>query len=219
MRVPVILILLVGGSLALTGCGQRKVVSSSMSADGRDALDANLATLETTLENKSPFVFAKLAPGATPEEIVKLRSELGGAQIECLEIWFRWHNGCTDRLTDVLPLGRMISIDEALKDRQAMQSVPFVDAKRLSALKILDDAAGDGFFLDVTSANPRVFYHMLEDPFPRDYGTLAEFVAFIREVHDAEIVTQNEHGMAAFDLDRYQEIETAYLRRVGADGE
>jgi hypothetical protein len=90
-----------------------------------------------------------------------------------------------------------------------------VDRKRRSALKILEDAAGDGFFLDVAIPRPRVFYHMLEDPFPQDYGTLAQFVSFIAEVHAAGLASAGEGGVVNFDLDRYAEIEADYLRRIG----
>lgn len=186
-----------------------------MSENDESALKANLRKLEDTLKNKSQFVAEKLARGAPEHEVDALRSALGGAHIECLEIWYRWHNGCTDRLTNILPLGRMLSIAEALEDRRAIQSIPFVDAKRKVALKILDDGAGDGFFLDVTSANPRVFYPMLEDPFPRDFGTLDEFVSFITEVHAPGLARQNEHGMVSFDWDRYQSMEAEYLQRIG----
>jgi hypothetical protein len=186
-----------------------------MSAKEKDALKANLAKLESTLKNKSPFIFDKLASGASQQEIGRLRSGLGGAQIECVEIWYRWHNGCTDRLTDVLPLGRMLSIAESLEDREGAKNIPFVDAKRKSALKILDDGAGDGFFLDIASPIPRVFYHMIEDPYPRDFGTLQEFVNFINDVHAAGLASENDHGMVAFDLDRYQTIEADYRREIG----
>jgi len=190
-----------------------------MSAKERDALQASLAKLESTLQSKSPFVFNKLAAGASQQEISTLRSELGGTQIQCLETWYRWHNGCTDRLTDILPLGRMLSIAESLRDRKETQNIPFVDAKRKSALKILDDSAGDGFFLDISNSNPRIFYHMLEDPYPRDYGTFEEFVTFIDAVHEAGLASQNEHGMVAFDLDRYQKLEAEYLERIEKAGE
>ena len=219
MRISFIHVAVLASTIAATGCGQHAARSSSLSKKEQSDLSANLAKLDETLASKSPFIFAKLSPGATQQDIDTLRKELGGSQIECLEVWYKWHNGCADRITDVLPLGRMLSINESLDDRKQIQSVPFVDAKRKSALKILEDSAGDGFFLDIESQNPRVFYHMLEDPYPRDYGTLAEFVSFIRDVHAAGIVTKNEHGMAAFDLDRYQKIEAEYQKRISKPGQ
>lgn len=185
-----------------------------MSDEQQNALSASLAKLEDILRDKSPFVIAKLAPSATDEELATLRSELDGVQIQCLELWYGWHNGCTGGSTDILPLGRMLSITESLEDRKLTQGIPFVDAKRKNALKILDDGAGDGFFLDITSRNPRVFYHMLEDPNPRDCGTLQEFVAFISDVHAAGLATEKENGMVTFDLDRYQKAEADYLQKL-----
>jgi len=219
MRTQIVLMLALSPAILTTGCGQPKAVRSTMSSTEQETLNAAFAKLEDTLASKSPFIFDKLRPGATEEEIDTLRSELGGAQVQCLELWYRWHNGCTGRITDVLPLGRMLSIAEALEDRRAMQDMPFVDAKRRNALKILDDNSGDGFFLDIASPTPRVFYHMLEDPFPEDYGTLQEFVTFISHVHAAGVTSENDHGMVAFDLDRYQEIETDYLEGIGATNE
>jgi hypothetical protein len=203
-------------SAITTGCRKPQAASSAMSVAERESLVDALRTLDETLASKSPFIFDKLRPGANDEEIDALRAELGGAKIDCVEAWYRWHDGCDGRVTDVVPLGRMLSIAEALEDRELMQGIPFVDAKRKSALKILDDGAGDGFFLDIASSNPRVFYHMLEDPYPRDYGTLEEFVTFLNEVHAAGIASENEHGMVSFDSDRYQKIESDYLARIGA---
>jgi hypothetical protein len=214
MRTPVTLALVLAVGVAATGCGQHAPVNSNLSAQQQKALSASLAKLDDALKNASPFVFARLAPGATPDKIARLRSELGGAQIQSLELWYQWHDGCTDQTADLLPLGRMLSIEEALEDRNETQQIPLVDAKRKSALKILDDGAGDGFFLDIASPSPRVFYHMLEDPYPRDYGTLKEFVTFIRDVHAAGLASQNENGRVAFDLDRYQKMESEHLESI-----
>ena len=108
----------------------------------------------------------------------------------------------------------MLSISESLHDREMTQKYPFVDSKRKSAIKILEDAAGDGFFLDVASSRPRVFYHMLEDPFPRDYGTLQDFVQFIAEVHLSGVASLDENGMVDFDWGEYDRIESDYLRKL-----
>ena len=62
--------------------------------------------------------------------------------------------------------------------------------------------------------DPRVFYHMLEDPFPVDYGTLADFAGFMKEVHAAGIASPGAEGVVSFDLDKYRELETAYLERL-----
>ena len=111
----------------------------------------------------------------------------------------------------------MLPIAEAIADRQQIQSIPLVDAQRQSAIKILSDAAGDGFFLDAESPNPRVFYHMLEDPYPRYYGTLSQFVDFIESIHAAGLATKNEVGMVDFDYEGYQELEAAYLQSIDSE--
>ncbi len=201
------------------GCGKRQPTKSASPAEEYRALASSLTKLDETLASKSPFMSARLAPGATEEELKTLRAGLGGVQVDALERWFQWHNGCAGGLTDVLPLGRMLSIEEALEDRASTQAMAFVDAKRKSALKILDDGAGDGYFLDIESPTPRVFYHMLEDPFPRDFGTLPEFVTFIGDVHAAGVASVNDDGTVTFDLDRYQKIEDDYLKSIGAENE
>jgi hypothetical protein len=182
-----------------------------MSEDEKKTLTAELERLQSVLNDKSPFVAEKLAPGATEAEILALRSEVAGAQLDELEIWFKWHNGCTDRLTDLLPLGRMLSISEALETRKMLQSTPFVDARIKRSLKLLEDIAGDGFYVDLTESNPRVFYCMIEDPYPTYYGTLQEFVAFVSEVHEAGLATPNSNGMVDFDQVHYQELESKHL--------
>lgn len=208
-----VLLLCIG--IMAAGCRQRTLTSSSLSTSEKTALNANLAKLDETLAAKSPFVFEKLSAGANSEELKVLRSELGGAQIECLELWYQWHNGSQDQTILLLPLGRMLSIAEAIDDHKLIQGVAFVDSKRKSAWKILDDGAGDGFFLDIANTNPRVFYHMLEDPYPRDYGTLDEFVAFVADVHNAGLASRDPNGIVKFDLDRYQQLEAEYLARLG----
>ena len=202
--------------LLAVGCRQQKVASSSMSDEQQTALNTGLAELEATLKDRSPFIFARLAPAATDEELAALRAGLEGVQVQCLELWYQGHNGCSGHTTDILPLGRMLSISEALQDRRMIQGIPLVDAKRKRALKILEDGAGDGFFLDVASPTPRVFYHMLEDPFPRDYGSLQQLVTFINDVHVAGLASEKESGMVVFDLARYQELEVNYLRKIGS---
>ncbi len=102
------------------------------------------------------------------------------------------------------------------KIRRTIQSIPFVDSKRKQAIKLLDDGAGDGFFLDVSSAAPRVFYHMLEDPGPRDYGPLDSFVEFLTQVHRSGLTAANENGTVDFDLDRYDAIQSDYLSGAGS---
>ena len=192
------------------------MVSSTLTDEQQNALNASLAELDQTLKDKAPFIFAKLAAPATDEHLSQLRAALGGVRIQSLELWYQWHNGCEGLDTHFLPLGRMLSISEALDDRNIERDIPLIDSKRKSALKILDDGAGDGFFFDIASPNPRVFYHMLEDPYPRDYGTLRQFVTFITQVHAAGLASENDNGMVVFDLDRYQQVESDYLRMIGS---
>ncbi len=189
-------------------------VSSTMDVDEQKSLNASLVELEAVLVAKAPFIHKKLAPLATNSQLTELRAGLGGARVQSLELWYQWHNGCSGRITNVLPLGRMLSISESLQDRNMIQNVPFVDQKRRNALKILDDGAGDGFFVDVASPSPRVFYHMLEDPFPRDYGTLPEFVQFIVQVHAAGLASLNNHGMVNFDMAGYAKLETKHFAKL-----
>lgn len=202
-------------SAIAVGCGGPTSVSSNLTSAEQEDMSKRLALLDATLEEHVPFILAKLAPPATDEDLAELWAGLGGSHIQSLELWYRWHNGCTDNKTDLLPLGRMLSISEALADRKAIQTIPFVDAKRRGALKILEDLAGDGYFLDVTSSRPRVFYQMLEDPwFPRDYGPLKDFVQFLVDVHAAGISSQDKYGMVDFDPKEYDRIESTYLRNL-----
>ncbi len=201
-------------SLIALGCGRQKAVSSTMTIDEQKDLNGSLAKLETTLKDHAPFIHAKLAPPATDNQLAELQRGLDGAQVQLLKLWYQWHNGCLDHTTNILPLGWMLSISESLQDRKMIQGTPFVDAKRKGALKILDDGAGDGFFLDITSKSPRVFYHMLEDPYPRDFGTLQDFIQFITQIHDAGLSSENKNGTVDFDLERYEKLESDYLGKL-----
>ena len=198
----------------IEGCDRPKATSSVLSPGDKQGLNESLVLLDTSLLEHAPFIHAKMAPPASEDDLSELWKELDGNKVQVLEMWFRWHNGCVDRTTDLLPLGRMLSISETLADRREIQDIPFVDAKRKTSLKILDDGAGDGFFLDVSSAQPRVFYHMLEDPFPRDYGSLENFVRFIVEVHSDSVFSEDANGAVDFDLDEYHRIESKYLQKL-----
>lgn len=205
--------------IAANGCAEPPPVNSRLSEDDKKTLTDEIGRLQTALDDKSPFVAEKLAPGATEAEILSFRSAVAGAQLDELEIWFKWHNGCTDSLTDLIPLGRMLSISESLEARKLAQSTPFVDAKIKKSLKLLEDLAGDGFYMDLTEPNPRVFYCMLEDPQPTYYGTLQEFVAFVSEVHEAGLASLNGNGMIDFDQDRYQELKSRHLANTDQSAE
>jgi hypothetical protein len=200
--------------LVLPGCAKRDVaVPSTMTSAEKQALEDRLRKLDEVLRDRSPFILDKLAPAATATDLGKLWAEIGGVKVDSLEVWYRWHNGCNG-LTQILPLGQTLSISEALADRKMMMDTPFVDSMRRRSLKILDDGAGDGFFVDIALASPRVFYHMLEDPFPRDYGTLQQFVSFVTDVHKAGVATEGENGKVEFDLSRYEKLEAEYLKRM-----
>lgn len=193
------------------GCSKPGPQSAAMSAKEQRDLRECLAELDEVLREKSPFILDKLAPGADVAEIEKLRAELGVARIEPLEIWFERHNGGTDRVTELLPLGRPLSISESLENRKLLQATPFVDEKIKRSLKLLEDVAGDGFYLDLTEPSPRVFYCMLEDPYPAYYGTLPDFVAFVSKVHEGGLATLNSNGMIDFNQVRYLELESKHL--------
>lgn len=203
--------------LCFVGCDHPQAVSSGLSKNEQRSLQTALQQLESTLRDRSPFIADALAPPATDAELKSLWAELDGVKIECLEEWYRWHNGCTSPTIDLISLGRMLSIDEAINDRRQMQSIPIIDSKLRGAYKILEDLAGDGFYLDVANTNPQVFYCMIEDPYPRYFGSLSQFVGFIESVHAAGLATKNANGLVDFDYDRYQELEATYLQSVGSE--
>ena len=112
-------------------------------------------------------------------------------------------------------LGEPLSIAEAVADWQQIQGIPFVDKLRKRSLKILEDGSGDGFFVDVTVARPRVFYHMLEDGTPQYYGTLAEFVGFIATGFERGVLFVDAQGKFGYDDKQYQALEQAHFRALG----
>lgn len=187
-----------------------------MSEPERQALSASLSRLDEALANRAPSLHMKLAPPASPAEIARLRAALNQDKVEVLEAWYLWHNGTTDPATSLLPLGAPLSIEEALEDHGSIQRVPFVDKLRKSAIKLMDDGSGDGFFLDVTSTKPTVFYHMLEDPLPLSYGSLDQFVNFIATGFEAGVLRTNESGALDYDIQAYEQFEAEHLRMLGS---
>ena len=198
------------------GCGGQTAVVESMfmNDEERNELRAAQAKLDDTLRKHSPFVYDELAPSATDAEIEKLRAELDVTERPYLELWFKWHNGCTDHPMRLLPLGDLISVDESIEDRSSIQDMPFVHQRRKRDIKLLDDGCGDGFFLDLTASPPRIYYEMLEDRFPTDYGTMLQFLQFIDRVHTAGITSVNEREIVIFDATAYQKLEAEHLSSV-----
>lgn len=200
--------------LALASCGKPSSVSSSLTTVESQKLTDALTRLENVLKPKAPNQYAHLASGATSTEIGRLRASLNGSTIEALEMWFQWHNGASGGDSVLLPLGHAISIDQSLAHRKMEASIPLIDGLRKGSIKILDDFAGDGFFIDTTSTTPLVFYHMLEDPYPTYYGTLTEFVEFIAIGFEKGILYEDTHGNFAYDEKLYTAYEATHLAKA-----
>jgi hypothetical protein len=193
-----------------------KSVSSSLSAEHARALNESLARLDKVLAEKAKTIHSKLAPPATDADIERLRAELGGSTVESLELWYRWHNGMTDKMAQLLPLGWPISIDDAIRERQMMMGgmVSFFchSSPHRTMIKILDDGFGDGYFLNTTSSNPTVFYDMMEDPGGRHRFTLAEFVDFIAEAYEQGILVDDPRN-PDMEFEKFQRFEEEFVRK------
>jgi hypothetical protein len=202
--------------LVFASCGKHASVSSALTAAEAQELTTAMNRLEAALQAYAPTQYASLSSGATSTEIGLLRAELNGSTVEVLEAWFNWHNGTTGGTCTLLPLGTVISIDEAIASRELEASIALIDSFRKSSFKILDDGSGDGFFINPTSSTPMVFYHMLEDPYPLYYGTLAEFIDFIAIGFEQGVMYEDPQGNFAYDMARYTTYETAHLAAVSA---
>lgn len=199
----------------LCSCSKPPAVATPLSPAEAQALTESFARLEKVLATKATVLHTNLTPPATVAEIAVLRAALNGTTNLVLEAWFGWCNGTTNQSADLLPLGRPLSIAEALEDRKLIQSIPLVDKLRRQSLKIMDDGAGDGFFVDVTSSRPRVFYHMLEDGTPQYYGTMPEFVNFIATGFETGVLFVNTKGEFAYDHAQYEALEQKHFQAIG----
>jgi len=197
--------------LLIAGCGKTST-SSTLTAREKTELTDALQRLDDVLKAKAPAIHANLNPPASAAEIADLRAALDGNTVETLETWFQWHNGVAGMPASLLPLGYPLSIKETINDRRIMQHVPNADDRRKSAVKIFEDGAGDGYFLDVNSSRPLVFYDMLENPAPQYYGTLAEFVNFIANGFESGVLFVNEAGEFDYDQAKYEAMEAKYLK-------
>lgn len=197
----------------LSSCGKRTNSQTSfLSEDQTERLEAAFNRLENTLKKKAPNLHATLNSGATIEDLDKLRTCLSGNQVEMLEKWFTWHNGANEPL---LPAGLPISIERSVEDVRILESIPFVPEIRRNSVKILCDSAGDGYFMDVDTESPLVFYHSLEDPEnPVWFGTLEEFVNFISTGFETGILCENNEGKFDFDGARYEELMADHLTQA-----
>lgn len=208
------LVFQIGLLLILCSCNKPKIAPSTLSPADAQTLKASFERLDKVLASKAASIHTNLAPPASDTEIGKLRAALSGNKIEVLEAWYKWHDGISAAHPNLLPLGYPFSIAESLEDRRMMQSIPFVDKLRKAAIKIMDDGSGDGFFIDVTRTNPLVFYHMLEDPTPRYYGSMSEFVDFIASGFESDAVFVNEAGEFKWDDKKYQALEEAQFKKI-----
>lgn len=198
--------------LLVTGCGGSHSTPSRLNARQKTELTNALQRLDDVLKVKAPALHANLKPPAGKPEIADLRAALDGNTVETLEVWYQWHNGISGSPGSFLPLGYPLSVKEALADRQMEQEILLIDGLRKSSVKILEDGSGDGYFLDVTACRPLVFYHMLEDPDPQYYGTLSEFVNFIADGFESEVLFINAAGKFDYDEVKYRALEAKHLK-------
>lgn len=211
MSTTVLKLIPLGLIFLICSCGERTASqSSTMSLSQTEDLDSAFARLENVLIDKAPKIHASLNEGATNEEIENLRECLSGNRIEALERWFQRHNGAAEA---IMPDGLPIDIERAIEDQRILETIPFVPEVRRNAMKILCDSAGDGFFVEVNTDSPRVFFHILEDPEnPVWFGSMTEFVNFIANGFETGIFFQNEEGKFAHDESGYEEMMENYLQ-------
>lgn len=207
-------LLLLAASMLLCSCGKPRSVASSLTPASRQSLQASFDRLDRALQTHAPSLYTNLAPPATTNEIQTLRAAVNGNRIESLEAWYQWHNGAVTGIVNLLPLGYPLSVAEAMEDRRMLQGIPFVPKLRKNAVKLMDDGFGDGFFLDAMSPNPRVFYHMLEEPAPTYYGTMQDFVDFIASGFESGVLRVDEAGELAYDEQEYFRLEEEHLRQI-----
>lgn len=197
----------------LVGCGSKKVTypDVTMPPSDREALIAALDRIDVALAEKAPTLASFLNDGATDKEIEHLRQALGGAINEPLEIWFRWHNGSSQRGLSLLPLGGLISLEESIRNKQMESRIPLIPHYRRNAIKVLDDLAGDGYFLDLTADEPIIFYDMTEEPSPRKIFKLTELAEFIATGFEKGVLTDDEHGLIDYEEETYFRFEEDYF--------
>ena len=208
-------------ALFVCGCSQSnpipdlKLSNQTLTNANLEDLGNKLNELDTVLQNVSPKVHARLLPPADDDSIRALREALGDIQNDYLELWFTWHDGSTGGSAGLLPLGGALTSSEAIADRELNRSIPGLMPRRHHDIKLLDDGAGDGFFLDLSSPHGNVYYEMLEDPFPQSYGNFSQFLDFLHAVHKAGIADINPRGVVVFDESAYRSLEANHFGEIG----
>lgn len=189
----------------------------TLSETERAELVAALEQLQKTLEEKAPNLANNLNPPATDAEIEILRAALGGAKNETLETWFRWHNGAKHPFVELIQLGSVISINDALIYSSGNSVIPdFLNSPRKHSITFLADHSGDGFFFDLSSDPPRIDCDMLEDG---DDGslesglTLLELVRFMTESFETGAMYEVDELTVEIDYSIYNPLEAKHWRR------
>ncbi len=168
-------------------------------------LTQSLDQLDAVLKSKAPALHQQFADGATDEQIDQLRASLGGKSIHALEAWFKWHNGATEPMLELIPLGEVVSIEQAIEQRAL--SLQHASSLRANSIMILEDGAGDGYFVDLTNDPALVYYEMLEDPSPTYYGTLTEFTKYIAEAYESGIFRVDDQAVLDYNEDEFEANE------------
>ena len=178
-----------------------------------EELRAAFQRLDSAMAKAAPKMFSQLNPGASDEEILVLRSALGGKINQPLEEWFSWHNGAESYGVSLLPLGYPLSIEQALSKLEQSRDIPFNSKIRRNSLKILDDFSGDGYFVDLRSQSPWVFYDMIEDSGGPIYAhTLTELVSFIASCFEEDVFFEDAQGNFEYDEEAYSELDDKFSR-------
>ena len=167
--------------------------------------------LDSVLERKAKMLYEKLRPGACDSNLAILRHELCEVRSPFLEAWFSWHNGALKSPVHLLPLGYILSISELIDDRRREGRLCNF---RNHAIKLLEDGSGDGYFMDTSSNDGCIYYHMLQNPHPEYHGTLSEFVGFIADGFESDALYVDIEGDFGYMEDAYAKLERSYLSKV-----
>lgn len=182
--------------------------------DKAQDLQNALQSLDQIIKDKAQSLHDNLADGATDKQIVELQSEFNNEITPCIEQWFRWRNGSIKQFSEIIPLGELVSIEQVVEYRNQLKNSGLKRILRFNSVLLLEDGAGDGYFVDLQRSPPEVYYEMLEDPTPTYYGTMFEFVRYITEGYKSGVFSIDDDGELECNDELFERYEESHLEKT-----
>jgi cell wall assembly regulator SMI1 len=188
----------------------------AMPAAVPETVETLLAQYERLLHDRSPKVLAATNPGLSDAQIDALEKKHQFTLPHDLRALYRWRNGTSDRFVDTFADHRLVPLEEALAQRDALagevgKQGPFQRAMiwafighRKGWLGVIVDASGDGCHFDPqrSESEGSFFFCFAEDMDYVFFPTFRNFLAATLEGQKSGVLGFGPQGAGTVDFER-----------------